>query len=404
MPRQHTAGAVGKETLQIEKATSARSRCAPKLGGCGQKIELHSLRIKLSIRQDASRHYCHFKYFFHPKCYFELSQTQNKQIRMTDLKGSETLSNQQQTLLQNAINGQNIDWARLGYGNVSLNKFLSLNKRKQIKSIKQREKRVTFMTNRITVKSESNDDSTSASDCDFDISNLDQFKFEIPVITEFDFATPIHTHVTLPLRENQFKSETVHITTDRVPSKENETNKKIIKNENQFKTETVDVRVDTVPSKENETNKKIIKNENQFKTETVDVRVDTVPSKEKQSVKQMMKRDNNLNLKLKKPQDGTHSDESYDWLSVCGKIVRLLNGKSGLMYISVKRRGKRVTIEQEIANDTQKLPNKASNTVISNDVNIVQCKELFNTYVAAQYATDVFQRFINNGCFVLTDT
>eukprot|EP01083_Nonionella_stella_P297078 1009089_1 len=94
MPRQHTTVAVGKETLQIEKATScndtflhlrfsnctmslrtshvymiitARSRCAPKLGGCGQKIELHSLRIKLSIRQDASRHYCNFKYFFHPK-------------------------------------------------------------------------------------------------------------------------------------------------------------------------------------------------------------------------------------------------------------------------------------------------------------------------------------------------
>ena len=119
---------VGQETVYIEKAASARSRCSAKLGGCGETIASQSLRIKLTIKQDQMNHFVNFSYFYHIKCYLEKLKRQNKHITINDFKGNQKLSMQQQALLKKAINGQFINWTELEFGSNSLHSFLSKTK------------------------------------------------------------------------------------------------------------------------------------------------------------------------------------------------------------------------------------------------------------------------------------
>ena len=75
-------------------------------------------------------------------------------------------------------------------------------------------------------------------------------------------------------------------------------------------------------------------------------------------------------------------------------------GQSALMYIHIKRRRSRVVIEQEIANNDDKNEDLKET---ENTLNIKQNKLFFNERIADQYAKDVLRRFIDHGCFPLTD-
>ena len=94
-----------------------------------------------------------------------------------------------------------------------------------------------------------------------------------------------------------------------------------------------------------------------------------------------------------------NTDTNHDWMQICGKVINLENGDNAMMNISVKRKGCKVTIEQEIINNDK-------NTYIQQNkhrFNIKQSKQLFNEYIATEYAKDVTRRFLKNGCFLLTE-
>ena len=108
-----------------------------------------------------------------------------------------------------------------------------------------------------------------------------------------------------------------------------------------------------------------------------------------------------LNIQnISKMQHNMNNQREYDWSNICGKIVNLDNSSSALMYISVKQKGNTVWIEQEIANHDDKNPDHNQR---EQNMNFIQHKQFLHEFTAIEYAKDVFQRFINDGCFVLTD-
>ena len=118
------------------------------------------------------------------------------------------------------------------------------------------------------------------------------------------------------------------------------------------------------------------------------------PKTERDAVNDLM-----LNRKQKLKAQGPEEPQ-WEWTGVCGKIVDLGDGKKALMYIGVKRKGCKVLIEQEVANNDGK---DEGTQWRAQNVKIVQRKHYFNEILAEQFAKNVLQRFLNDGCFPLTD-
>ena len=100
------------------------------------------------------------------------------------------------------------------------------------------------------------------------------------------------------------------------------------------------------------------------------------------------------NIKLK--EDETH----WEYTEICGKIVSLPTGQSALSYIYIKRNGKNVIIQQEIANDDNKRNDLDG---VESNIQIIRNRHFFNECIAEQFAKNVFARFINDGCFKLSE-
>ena len=105
-------------------------------------------------------------------------------------------------------------------------------------------------------------------------------------------------------------------------------------------------------------------------------------------------------VRKQKSKEQTQDETQWEWTEVCGKIVDLQDGNKALMYISVKRNGCKVVIEQEVANNDDKYKGDYCR---SHNIKIVQRKHYSNEILAKHFALMVFQRFINHECFPLTD-
>merc|ERR1712157_355100 len=82
-------------------------------------------------------------------------------------------------------------------------------------------------------------------------------------------------------------------------------------------------------------------------------------------------------------------EQKFEYFVICGRIIAMPNGQSALCYITIKRMGTNVIVQQEIANDDEKNKNVNAIGNADNCVQTIQKRKFFNKSIAEIFAKNV---------------